>query len=40
MLAKSNPEQARKLLELAEEDISSRWKLYQHWAHMPAEVTK
>ena len=40
MLAKSNPEQARKLLELAEEDVSNRWKLYEHWAHMPVEVTK
>jgi pyruvate-ferredoxin/flavodoxin oxidoreductase len=35
MLAKSNPEQARKLLELAQEDVGSRWKLYEHWAHMP-----
>jgi pyruvate-ferredoxin/flavodoxin oxidoreductase len=41
MLAKSNPEEAKKLLHLAEEDVSSRWRLYEHWAHMPAvEVTK
>jgi pyruvate-ferredoxin/flavodoxin oxidoreductase len=35
MLAKSNPEQAKKLLALAEEDVASRWKLYDYWALMP-----
>jgi pyruvate-ferredoxin/flavodoxin oxidoreductase len=35
MLAKSHPEQAKKLLELAQEDIESRWKLYDYRAHMP-----
>jgi pyruvate-ferredoxin/flavodoxin oxidoreductase len=41
MLAKSNPEQAKKLLELAEADVSSRWKVYENWARMPVtEVTK
>jgi pyruvate-ferredoxin/flavodoxin oxidoreductase len=35
MLAKSNPEHARKLLALAEHDVESRWKLYDYWAHMP-----
>jgi pyruvate-ferredoxin/flavodoxin oxidoreductase len=35
MLAKSNPEQAKKLLELAEEDVSMRWKLYEHMSHQP-----
>ena len=41
MLAKSNPEEAKKLLALAEEDVSSRFKLYEHWSHMSAlEVTK
>jgi pyruvate-ferredoxin/flavodoxin oxidoreductase len=36
MLAKSDPEHAKKLLELAEGDVASRWKLYDYWAHMPA----
>jgi pyruvate-ferredoxin/flavodoxin oxidoreductase len=35
MLTKSHPEQAKKLLELAQEDIESRWKLYDYRAHMP-----
>ncbi|MGD0497982.1 MAG: pyruvate:ferredoxin (flavodoxin) oxidoreductase [Bryobacteraceae bacterium] len=35
MLAKSNPEHAQKLLELAQEDVNSRWKIYDYWAHMP-----
>jgi pyruvate-ferredoxin/flavodoxin oxidoreductase len=35
MLAKSSPEEAKKLLRLAEEDVASRWKLYDYWAHMP-----
>ena len=35
MLAKSHPEQAKKLLALAQEDVESRWKLYDYWAHMP-----
>ena len=34
MLAKSHPEQAKALLELAQEDVESRWKLYDYWAHM------
>jgi pyruvate-ferredoxin/flavodoxin oxidoreductase len=33
MLAKSNPEEAKRLLELAEEDVASRWKLYEHMSH-------
>jgi pyruvate-ferredoxin/flavodoxin oxidoreductase len=36
MLAKSDPEPAKKLLELAEGDVASRWKLYDYWAKMPA----
>ena len=41
MLAKSNPEEAKRLLVLAEEDVSSRWKLYEHWSQKPGvEVTK
>jgi len=35
MLAKSNPEQAKKLLELAQEDVNGRWKLYDYMAHEP-----
>jgi pyruvate-ferredoxin/flavodoxin oxidoreductase len=38
MLAKSNPEEAKRLLALAEEDVASRWKLYEHMSHQ--EVTK
>ena len=34
MLKLSDPEQAQKLLALAEEDVASRWKLYQHLASM------
>ena len=30
MLVKSNPEHAKKLLELAQEDVASRWKLYDY----------
>ena len=47
---KSNPEQAKKLLQLAEEDVGSRWKLYENWAavapailspvSLPTETTK
>jgi pyruvate-ferredoxin/flavodoxin oxidoreductase len=36
MLAKSDPEHAKKLLDLAQGDVTSRWKLYDYWAHMPA----
>jgi pyruvate-ferredoxin/flavodoxin oxidoreductase len=36
MLAKSNPDEAKKLLGLAEEDVASRWKLYEHMSHQPA----
>jgi pyruvate-ferredoxin/flavodoxin oxidoreductase len=38
MLVKSNPEEAAKLLKLAEEDVANRWKLYEHMSHQ--EVTK
>jgi pyruvate-ferredoxin/flavodoxin oxidoreductase len=38
MLAKSNPEEAKRLLHLAEEDVTSRWKIYEHMSHQ--EVTK
>jgi pyruvate-ferredoxin/flavodoxin oxidoreductase len=39
MLAKSNPEEAARLLKLAEEDVANRWKLYEHLSHQQ-EVTK
>jgi pyruvate-ferredoxin/flavodoxin oxidoreductase len=35
MLAKSNPEEAKRLLDLAQGDVESSWKVYEHWAHMP-----
>jgi pyruvate-ferredoxin/flavodoxin oxidoreductase len=38
MLAKSNPEHAKVLLEQAEEDVMSRWKIYEHMAHQPSEA--
>jgi len=36
MLAKSNPEEAQRLLKLAQEDVASRWKLYEHMSHQEA----
>jgi pyruvate-ferredoxin/flavodoxin oxidoreductase len=35
MLAKSNPAEAARLLKLAQEDVASRWKLYDYMAHEP-----
>jgi pyruvate-ferredoxin/flavodoxin oxidoreductase len=35
MLAHSNPEAAARLLEQAQQDLRSRWQLYEHWASMP-----
>ncbi len=35
MLAKSHPDEARELLELAEEDVRKRWKIYEHMASAP-----
>jgi pyruvate-ferredoxin/flavodoxin oxidoreductase len=35
MLAKSNPEHAKKLLELAQQDVAEQWKTYDYLAHMP-----
>ena len=42
MLVKSNPEEAKRLLHLAQEDVASHWKLYDYMAHEPfsAEVKK
>jgi pyruvate-ferredoxin/flavodoxin oxidoreductase len=34
MLARSDPEAAKRLLELAQEDVNSRWHLYESWAAM------
>ncbi len=34
MLVKSDPEAAKKLLVLAQEDVKKRWRLYEHWAAM------
>ncbi|HEV2447195.1 MAG TPA: thiamine pyrophosphate-dependent enzyme, partial [Candidatus Sulfopaludibacter sp.] len=35
MLAKSNPDEAKRLLALAQEDVATRWKLYDYLAHEP-----
>jgi pyruvate-ferredoxin/flavodoxin oxidoreductase len=35
MLVKSKPEEAKRLLGLAESDVESRWKVYENWAKMP-----
>jgi pyruvate-ferredoxin/flavodoxin oxidoreductase len=45
MLVKSNPEEASRLLKLAQEDVAEHWKLYDYLAHEPtngqsAEVKK
>ncbi len=32
MLAHSDPEGARTLLDLAQADVTARWRLYEHWA--------
>ncbi|MBZ5545047.1 MAG: pyruvate:ferredoxin (flavodoxin) oxidoreductase, partial [Acidobacteriia bacterium] len=40
MLTRSDPEAAKKLLALAQEDVNQRWRLYENWAAMqltPAE---
>jgi pyruvate-ferredoxin/flavodoxin oxidoreductase len=37
MLTKSNPEDAKQLLKEAQEDVDTRWRLYQHLAgHKPS----
>jgi pyruvate-ferredoxin/flavodoxin oxidoreductase len=33
MLAKSNPEHAQELFKLAQEDVATKWKLYEHMSH-------
>ena len=40
MLAKSNPEHAQKLFNLAQEDVSAKWKLYEHMSRQSAEELK
>jgi pyruvate-ferredoxin/flavodoxin oxidoreductase len=39
MLAHSNPEAAKRLLKLAQEDVWTRWRLYQNWAAMQMDAT-
>jgi pyruvate-ferredoxin/flavodoxin oxidoreductase len=34
MLRQSHPEEAKKLLELAQGDVAARWKMYETWASM------
>jgi pyruvate-ferredoxin/flavodoxin oxidoreductase len=34
MLAHSRPEEAKRLLKLAQEDVRRRWRFYEHWAAM------
>jgi hypothetical protein len=34
MLTKSNPEQAKKLMERAQEAVNMRWKFYEQMAQM------
>jgi len=35
MLTHSDPEAAKRLLQIAQEEVSARWRLYEHWAAMP-----
>jgi len=37
-LRQAHPEEARKLLEEAKQDVSDRWNMYETWANMSAEV--
>ncbi len=39
MLVKSSPEEAKRLLVLAEEDVKHRWKTYEYLANMPVNGT-
>jgi len=38
MLARSDPEAAKQLLEKAQEDVNARWRLYESWAAMPVQA--
>jgi pyruvate-ferredoxin/flavodoxin oxidoreductase len=35
MLAKSNPDEAHRLLDLAQQDVLDRWRIYENMLHMP-----
>jgi pyruvate-ferredoxin/flavodoxin oxidoreductase len=35
MLAHSRPQEAKRLLALAQEDVYQRWRLYEYWAALP-----
>ncbi|HEV8131022.1 MAG TPA: pyruvate:ferredoxin (flavodoxin) oxidoreductase [Acidobacteriota bacterium] len=35
MLTKSNPEEAKRLLELSQQDLNERWRFYEYMAAMP-----
>jgi pyruvate-ferredoxin/flavodoxin oxidoreductase len=37
MLAHSRPQEAKRLLALAQEDVYTRWRLYEHWAALPVD---
>jgi pyruvate-ferredoxin/flavodoxin oxidoreductase len=39
MLNHSDPEAAKRLLELAQAEVTARWRLYEHWAAMPMHPT-
>jgi pyruvate-ferredoxin/flavodoxin oxidoreductase len=39
MLAHSNPEAARRLLDEAQEDVRARWRFYEHLAGLPVNET-
>jgi pyruvate-ferredoxin/flavodoxin oxidoreductase len=40
MLAHSDPEAAKQLLQLAQEDVNTRWRLYENWAAMLANAAE
>jgi pyruvate-ferredoxin/flavodoxin oxidoreductase len=40
MLVQSDPDEAKKLLKLAQENVDDRWKLYQQMAAMSFENSK
>jgi pyruvate-ferredoxin/flavodoxin oxidoreductase len=37
MLAHSRPQEAKRLLALAQADVRRRWRLYEHWAALPGD---
>jgi pyruvate-ferredoxin/flavodoxin oxidoreductase len=39
MLSRSNPEEAKKLLKLAQGDINTRWAMYQYLASRHLETS-